>query len=121
MTPARGSCPAPGPPMPTATPPESRPRGRLTTLGCLVRSRAFLCGGLGFGFGLGLTFTGYLVDYYFLYKRLPDPISFSIIRGLHEITPVHFFMDGFALILAVVGTIVGRLQDRLIYHSNHLE
>ncbi|HYV86083.1 MAG TPA: EAL domain-containing protein [Patescibacteria group bacterium] len=107
--------------MPTGTPRDPRPRSRPTTLGSLLRSRALLCGGLGFGFGLGLTFTGYLVDYYFLYKRLPDPISFSIIRGLHEITPVHFFMDGFALILAVVGTIVGRLQDRLIYHSNHLE
>jgi hypothetical protein len=107
--------------MPTGTPRDPRPRSRPTTHGSLLRSKALLCGGLGFGFGLGLTFTGYLVDYYFLYKHLPEPISFSIIRGLHEITPVHFFMDGFALILAVVGTIVGRLQDRLIYHSNHLE
>jgi PAS domain S-box-containing protein len=80
-----------------------------------------LCGGLGFAFGLGLTFTGYLVDYYVLYKRFPDPITFSVVRGLHEITPVHFFTDGFALILAIVGAIVGRLQDRLIYHSSHLE
>jgi predicted signal transduction protein with EAL and GGDEF domain len=107
--------------MPTATPPESRPRLRPTTLGSLLRSKALLCGTLGFGFGLGLTFTGYLVDYYVLYKRFPDPISFSLVRGLHEITPVHFFTDGFAIILAIVGAIVGRLQDRLIYHSNHLE
>jgi len=107
--------------MPTRTPPEARPRSRPTIAGSLLRSRALFCGACGFGFGLGLTFTGYLVDYYFLYRRFPRPISFSIVRGLHEITPVHYFMDVFALILAVVGAIVGRLQDRLVYHSNHLE
>src|SRR5580765_793435 len=107
--------------MSTGTSPETRPRTRPTIPGSLLRSRALLCGALGFGFGLGLTFTGYLVDYYFLYRRFPSPITYSIVRGLHDITPVHYFMDVFALILAVVGAIVGRLQDRLVYHANHLE
>ena len=107
--------------MPTGTPPDAPPLGRPTPPASLLRSRTLLCGGVGFGFGLALTVTGYLVDYYNLYKRFPDPLTFSIVRGLHQVTPVHYFMDGFALILAIVGAIVGRLQDRLIYHANHLE
>ena len=77
--------------------------------------------GLGFGFGLSLTVVGYLVDYYALYKNLPHGLSLRIVQGLHRVTPVHFFTDGFAPILAAVGALAGRLHDRLRYHSNHLE
>ncbi|HEV8375140.1 MAG TPA: EAL domain-containing protein [Candidatus Polarisedimenticolia bacterium] len=87
----------------------------------IVSSKTTQYSALGFTFGLGLTCMGYLVDYYALYKVLPTTISFAMIQGLHEVTPVHFFTDGFALILAIVGGVAGRLQDRLIYHSNHLE
>jgi PAS domain S-box-containing protein len=108
--------------MPTATPPEPTPRRRRTpAASSFPISRTLLCGAIGFVFGLALTFVGYLVDYYSLYQRLPETFDFATIQGLHQVTPVHFFMDGFALILAVVGAIVGRLQDRLIFHSNHLE
>jgi len=86
-----------------------------------VSSKTTQYSALGFTFGLGLTCMGYLVDYYALYKVLPTTISFAMVQGLHEVTPVHFFTDGFALILAIVGGVAGRLQDRLIYHSNHLE
>ncbi len=81
----------------------------------------FVYCGLGFAFGLGLTLVGYLVDYYALYKTLPHGLSLKIVQGLHRVTPVHFFTDGFAPILAAVGALAGRLHDRLRYHSNHLE
>ena len=96
-------------------------RRLLAAGGPLVRSKTLQYSALGFTFGLGLTCTGYLVDYYALYKTLPDTISLAMIQGLHEVTPVHFFTDGFALILAFVGGVAGRLQDKLIYHSNQHE
>ena len=77
--------------------------------------------GLGFGFGLSLTLVGYLVDYYTLYKTLPEALGLGTIQGLHRVTPVHFFTDAFAPILAAVGAVAGRLHDQLRYHSNHLE
>jgi PAS domain S-box-containing protein len=80
-----------------------------------------LYGGLGFVLGLSLTVVGYLVDYYVLYHALPERMTFSVIEGLHRVTPVHYFTDGFALILAVMGLVAGRLHDRLRYHSDHLE
>ena len=90
-------------------------------VGPVLRTKTFQYSALGFAFGLSLTWVGYLVDYYALYKAFPETISLGMIKGLHEVTPVHFFMDGFALILAFVGGVAGRLQDRLIYHSDHLE
>ncbi len=107
--------------MPARTPPETGLWRPLASVAALLGSRTLRYGGLGFAIGLSLTGIGYLVDYYALYKTLPDGLSLSMIKGLHEVTPVHFFMDGFALILAAVGAVVGNLQDRLIYHSNHLE
>src|SRR5262245_40532113 len=86
-----------------------------------LRSKAFLYSALGFAFGLALTAVGYLVDYYALYRSLPHTLSLATIQGLHDVTPVHFFMDGFALILALAGGIAGRLQDRILYHTTHLE
>ncbi|OLE66474.1 MAG: hypothetical protein AUG09_07275 [Acidobacteria bacterium 13_1_20CM_2_68_7] len=93
----------------------------MASAGPFLRSRMLVYGGLGFGFGLILTLVGYLVDYYALYKHLPHGLSLGIISGLHRVTPVHFFTDGFAPILAAVGALAGRLHDRLRYHSNHLE
>ncbi|HXU11954.1 MAG TPA: hypothetical protein VN898_08315, partial [Candidatus Binatia bacterium] len=94
---------------------------RLTPVRLAPHSRALAYGGLGFAFGLLLTLVGYLVDYYALYKSLPEAIGFAMIQGLHRVTPVHFFTDGFAPILAFVGAAAGHLHDRLRYHSNHLE
>lgn len=87
----------------------------------LWRSKLLRYAALGFLIGLGLTACGYVVDYVALYKTLPTRISLQLILGLHAVTPVHFFTDGFALILALVGGIAGRLQDRIIYYSSHLE
>ena len=87
----------------------------------ILTSRTARYAGFGFLFGMGLTLGGYLVDYYALYRALPKQLSLAIVQGLHEVTPVHFFTDGFALILAAVGGVVGWLQDRLIYYSTHLE
>jgi len=104
--------------------PPSRPsssRALLAACAPWARSKTLLYAALGFAFGLGLTLTGYVVDYYALYKSLPGSLSLATIRGLHEVTPMHFFTDGFALILALVGGVAGRLQDRLLYHSSHLE
>ena len=94
---------------------------RLSSVRLAPHSRALAYGGLGFAFGLILTLVGYLVDYYALYKSLPEAIGFAMIQGLHRVTPVHFFTDGFAPILAFVGAAAGHLHDRLRYHSNHLE
>jgi len=93
----------------------------LDAVGPLLGSKTVQYSALGFAFGLVLTFVGYLVDYYALYKSFPESMSLAMIQGLHEVTPVHFFTDGFALILAFVGGVAGRLQDKLIYHSGHLE
>src|SRR5262249_1009614 len=70
---------------------------------------------------LTLTLVGYLVDYYFLYNTFPRFLGLTLIEGLHRVTPVHFFTDGFGLILAAVGAVAGRLHDRLRFHTNHLE
>jgi PAS domain S-box-containing protein len=94
---------------------------RLSSVRLAPHARALAYGGLGFAFGLTLTLVGYLVDYYALYRTLPEAISFAMIQGLHRVTPVHFFTDGFALILGMMGAAAGHLHDRLRYHSNHLE
>ncbi|HEU5180001.1 MAG TPA: EAL domain-containing protein [Candidatus Polarisedimenticolia bacterium] len=96
-------------------------RSRFAFLTSIARTRKLQYGLLGFGIGLMLTWVGYLVDYHALYHDYPSTLSLAVIRGLHEVTPVHYFTDGFALILALVGAIAGALQDRLRYHSSHLE
>ena len=105
----------------TRRPPDRDPSGRLAGAGSLLRSRTFLYGALGFAIGATLTFVGYVVDFYTLYKTLPEAISVAMILGLHRVTPVHFFTDAFAPLLAAVGAVAGRLQDRLRYHTQHLE
>jgi PAS domain S-box-containing protein len=94
---------------------------RLTATLRFLRTWTFTFGALGFVIGTSLTLVGYLVDYYALYGRLPPAFGPQMVQGLHRVTPVHFFTDGFALILAAVGALAGRLQDRLVYHSTHLE
>ena len=93
----------------------------MTRLRAAVYTKKLQYAALGFGIGLLLTWVGYLVDYHTLYHVYPATLSLGTIRGLHEVTPVHYFTDGFALILALVGAIVGQLQDRLRHHSLHLE
>jgi len=93
----------------------------LTIAVATLRSKTLFYGVLGFGIGLVLTLVGYLVDYYALYHGMPERITPAMIVGLHRVTPVHYFTDGFAFILAIVGAAAGRLQDRLIYYSGHLE
>ena len=87
----------------------------------ILTSRTVRYAGCGFLFGLILTLGGYLVDYYALYRTLPKDFSLAVLHGLHEVTPVHFFTDIFALILGAAGGGVGWLQDRLLYYSSHLE
>jgi PAS domain S-box-containing protein len=99
----------------------ARARGALARAMPLLRSKTLQYSALGFVIGLALTAGGYLVDFYSLYKTLPETIGLVVIEGLHQVTPVHYFTDGFALILAVVGGIAGRLQDRLLFYSAHLE
>jgi len=99
--------------MQAATPPEPRAFPRLP--------RTILFGCLGFAVGLTLTVLGYVVDYYALYDVLPKRLDFQMIQGLHRVTPVHFFMDSFAPLLAAVGTVLGFLQDKVVYYSSHLE
>jgi PAS domain S-box-containing protein len=107
--------------MPTGTPSEWGSWRRLAVARLAPHARTLAYGGLGFAFGLTLTLVGYLVDYYALYRTLPEAIGFAMIQGLHRVTPVHFFTDGFALILAAMGAAAGHLHDRLRYHTNHLE
>ena len=80
-----------------------------------------LYGAFGFGFGLTLTFVGYVVDYWALYDVLPKRIDLATIQGLHRVTPVHYFTDGFAILLGIVGAVAGRLQDRVLYFTRHLQ
>jgi len=87
----------------------------------LAGSRAVRYAGIGFLFGFLLTLGGYLVDYYALYHALPKHVSLSILKGLHEITPMHYFTDGFALVLGGVGALLGLLQDRVVFYAGHLE
>jgi len=77
-------------------------------------------GVLGFGIGLTLTFVGYIVDYWALYNVLPSHIDIAMIQGLHRVTPVHYFTAAFAPILAIVGALAGRLQDKVLFYSRHL-
>jgi PAS domain S-box-containing protein len=87
----------------------------------ILLSRTLLYAAAGFALGLALTVGGYLVDYYALYQTLPEKLTYSLIQGLHQVTPVHWFSDFFAVLLGVVGGIAGRFQDRVIFYSNHLE
>jgi PAS domain S-box-containing protein len=93
----------------------------LARLSSILRTRTFQYAAVGFLFGGMLTFLGYLVDYYSLYGRLPDGLSFPLVLGLHEVTPVHYFLDGFSILLGLTGGIVGWLQDRVLYYSSRLE
>jgi PAS domain S-box-containing protein len=99
--------------MPAVAPPETRAFPRLP--------RTALYAALGFAAGLILTGVGYVVDYYALYDVLPKRLDLEMIRGLHRVTPVHFFMDGFAPLLAAVGAVLGYLQDKVVYYTSHLE
>src|SRR5258705_1492610 len=78
------------------------PKARTVFARCrpILISRTARYAGFGFLFGMALTLGGYLVDYYALYRGLPKNFSLAVVQGLHEVTPVHFFTDGFALILA---------------------
>jgi PAS domain S-box-containing protein len=98
--------------MPASAPPE-RPR--------LAASKMALYGAFGFGFGLTLTFIGYVVDYWTLYAVFPKRLDLATIQGLHRVTPVHYFTDGFAILLGLVGAVAGRLQDRVLYFTRHLQ
>ena len=100
---------------------EGRTWSGLISARRVLRSGMVVYGALGFAFGLSLTLIGYLVDYFALYNALPGSLGFTTIEGLHRVTPVHFFTDGFGPILAAVGAVAGRLHDRLRYHTNHLE
>jgi PAS domain S-box-containing protein len=95
--------------------------GTLSHARPALGSRTALYAACGFLFGLSLTLGGYLVDFYALYHSLPRNFGLAIVEGLHEVTPVHYFTDGFALLLGIAGGIVGRLHDRLRFYSNHLE
>ncbi|MCK5091362.1 MAG: PAS domain S-box protein [Gammaproteobacteria bacterium] len=44
-----------------------------------------------------------------------------MLRGLHDITPVHYFADVFAPILALAGALTGYYQDRVIFYARRLE
>src|SRR4029450_2944445 len=90
----------------------------LASAGHLLRSRMVVYCGVGFAFGLSLTLVGYLVDYYALYNNLPQGLGFRIVLGLHRVTPVHYFTDGVAPVLAAVGALAGRLHDRARYYSH---
>src|SRR5688572_25153195 len=75
----------------------------------------------GFALGAALTVGGYLFDYHHLYGELPDRPSVGILAGLHRITPVHYFTDLFALILAFAAGMAGWLHDRVLFYSSRLE
>ncbi|MGH9868542.1 MAG: putative bifunctional diguanylate cyclase/phosphodiesterase [Candidatus Polarisedimenticolia bacterium] len=83
--------------------------------------RTALYAAAGFAFGASLTACGYLFDYHHLYGELPDWPSVGLLAGLHSITPVHYFADLFALILAVAAGVTGWLQDRVLFYSSRLE
>lgn len=84
-------------------------------------SRTILYASCGFVLGVGLTAGGYVIDYHALYGNLPSNPSLGMLRGLHDVTPVHYFTDLFALILALAGGLAGRFQDRVIFYSRKLE
>ncbi|HEV8202061.1 MAG TPA: EAL domain-containing protein [Candidatus Polarisedimenticolia bacterium] len=99
--------------MPPAAPPDGRRRPRIPKMA--------LYGAIGIGFGLSLTGVGWVVDYWSLYGVLPKRLDFAMIQGLHRVTPLHYFSDFFALLLGIVGAAAGRLQDRVLYYSRHLQ
>jgi PAS domain S-box-containing protein len=103
--------------MTAGTPPERRSWERRVPA---HPSRMAIYGALGFGIGLTLTFVGYIVDYWALYNVLPSHIDIAMIQGLHRVTPVHYFTAAFAPILAIVGALAGRLQDKVLFYSRHL-
>ena len=74
--------------MPAPRPPDRRFPGGPAGAVSFLRSRTFLYGVLGFGFGAILTVVGYLVDFYALYKTIPETIGLEMILGLHRVTPV---------------------------------
>jgi diguanylate cyclase (GGDEF)-like protein/PAS domain S-box-containing protein len=83
--------------------------------------RTVLYGLGGLVLGAALTLGGYVVDYYNVYGRLPSSWSPGLVQGLHAITPVHYFADLFALILAVVAGVAGWFHDRTLDYSTGLE
>ncbi len=87
----------------------------------LLGRRTVLYAAGGLLLGAVLTVAGYLVDFYLVYGELPASLSIGVVRGLHDVTPVHYFADLFALILALVGGVAGWFQDRLRFYSSHLE
>jgi len=83
------------------------------------RTVVYATGGLLFG--AILTAAGYVIDYYVLYGGPPESWTLGVLRGLHDVTPMHYFADLFAPILALAGGIVGWFQDRLRFYSSRLE
>jgi diguanylate cyclase (GGDEF)-like protein/PAS domain S-box-containing protein len=83
--------------------------------------RTLLYAAIGLLLGGTLTLGGYLVDYYALYNELPSSLTPGVVRGLHAVTPVHYFADLFAIILALAGGLAGWFQDRVIFYTNRLE
>lgn len=75
----------------------------------------------GLALGASLTVGGYLVDHFHLYGAIPWSPSLGLLRGLHEVTPVHYFADLFALILAGAGALAGWLQDKVLFYSSRME
>ncbi len=99
----------------------SKRRPFQSTIPPAIGTRTFLYAACGLILGAALTVGGYLVDYHGLYGALPPALSPGVVQGLHDITPVHYFADLLALILAIVGGFAGWLQDRVVFYSNMLE
>ncbi len=96
--------------------------GRISAVNRVpLGGRTFLYAAFGLLLGVTLTVAGYLIDYHALYGEWPSSLTPGLVRALHDVTPVHYFADLFALILALIGGIVGRLQDRVIFYSRRLE
>lgn len=83
--------------------------------------RAVRYGMVGLVIGASLTVCGYLVDYYDLYQRLPDRPSIGLLKGLHVVTPLHYFTDLFAIVFCFIGAMVGWIQDRVVLRAEELE
>ncbi|MBI4162032.1 MAG: EAL domain-containing protein [Acidobacteria bacterium] len=122
MVEPEGSAPVISAPDGSASPAAPAPwRQALRWAVRLVCRRTFLYGAAGFLLGLSLTVAGYLVDYFALYRTMPERLGFALVRGLHAVTPVHYFADFFALLLGALGGLAGWLQDQVIYYTGHLE
>jgi diguanylate cyclase (GGDEF)-like protein len=76
------------------------------------------CGGL---LGACLTVTGYLVDYSSLYGELPPSLDLELVNALHDVTPLHWFADLYALVLALAAGLAGWYQDRAQFFAGQLE